>query len=99
MPSALNISLMALVQKASFNFLHQQRQISSSLPHLTNFETLQFGRPGTSCACFSFHDLAVTNRYTGTLASPIMVMVMVMVQRACRSKKHVAASRETRDYV
>ena len=97
MPSALNISLMALLQKASFNFLHQQRQISLSLPHSTKFETLQFGRPGTSCACFSFHDLAMTNRYTRTLASPIMVMVMV--QTACRSNKHVAASRETRAYV
>ena len=37
MPSTLNISLMALVQKASFSFLHQQSRISWSLPHSTSF--------------------------------------------------------------
>ena len=37
MPSTLIISLMAVVQKASFNFLHQQSRFSSSLPHSTSF--------------------------------------------------------------
>ena len=38
MPSTLNISLMAVVQKASFSFLYQQSRIFSSLPHSTRFD-------------------------------------------------------------